>query len=303
MQMKVFFHTDDVGLTRRNTETIVNAWEKGFLDSVSILANGAALSFLAQTLQEEGNRHLRIAIHLNLTDGKPILPPSSVTHLVTKDGFLKFGFLKLLLVWLVSPKQTRTLLVNEITREWLAQIRMVKAVLGNRCVASVDGHNHIHMLPFLFPVVINLAKEEGIPSIRLSREFFFFSSSLRESLRVSFLLNIVKYMVLRICSLPATSILRHESFLAPDSMVGILYTGMMSYHAAMAGIRQAKKRGALTTEVVFHIGRSAVEEFQGMGISPAAVSFYIDPARDNELTSLELLGKMYERESIYHKST
>ena len=128
----------------------------------------------------------------------------------------------------------RAALLSEVETEWRAQIRRVRELCGEREVAALDGHEHIHMLPFLFEVAVRLAREHGIPELRICREAPFVSPHPGDSLSLGFGVNVVKHLVLRACSGPARRMVGANGLRAPAGVVGLLYTGRMTEAAARA---------------------------------------------------------------------
>ncbi|MGC0771843.1 MAG: ChbG/HpnK family deacetylase, partial [Candidatus Acidiferrum sp.] len=70
----------------------------------------------------------------------------------------------------------RSVLLDEVEREWEAQIQKVRT--SGIEPTHLDGHRHVQMLPGLFEIALRLAKRHGIAAIRISHE----ESSLRAAL-------------------------------------------------------------------------------------------------------------------------
>jgi hopanoid biosynthesis associated protein HpnK len=140
---------------------VVLAHRQGLLSCASLMAAAprtqAALN-LARDLPG-----LCLGVHLTLIQGRAVLPPKSVPHLVDSRGFFPD-----------NPVATgwryfcRSRLLPEIRRELAAQIEVVLEA-GLR-VWHLNSHLNLHLHPRLFPVVADLAREYGIPAVRLSRE-------------------------------------------------------------------------------------------------------------------------------------
>lgn len=162
-------NADDLGWSSGINRGIAEAHRSGIVTSASLLANGPAV--------EEGERVARelpslgVGVHLNLSDGMPVLPPAEISGLVGKDRRLCCGPEKLLLR-LARGRVTPA----EVEREWDAQIRKIQG--AGIEPTHLDGHKHVHMLPGLFPVALKLAKRHGIGGVRVSLE----SSKLRAAL-------------------------------------------------------------------------------------------------------------------------
>jgi chitin disaccharide deacetylase len=285
--MKITYHCDDIGLTPNVTQRILSAWREGLITSFSIIANGLEPSQVNDGLHKSSNIDARIAVHLNLSDGKAI----SAHHkqFVSETGYFNGSFFGLLIAWLKSSADDKASLLNAIEEEWRAQIQVVKGLIGPREVTVIDGHTHIHMLPFLFPIAARLAKEFGIPEIRVSDEIFHLSSTMKENISPVFVINILKHVVLRICSIKAKKVCQQYQLAYQQKILGILYSGNMTAAAASSGIERANKSGITSLEVLFHIGRATREEMTLLGEGTASTDFSVSIWRDIEYIELKQL--------------
>ena len=157
----VIFTADDFGLADALNGAVVLSHRQGLLSCASLMAAGprtqAALS-LAKTLPG-----LCLGVHLTLIQGRAVLPPTAVPHLVDSRGFFPS-----------DPVATgwryfcQSRLLPEIRRELAAQIEVVLEA-GLR-IWHLNGHLNLHLHPRIFPVVVDLAREYNIPAVRLARE-------------------------------------------------------------------------------------------------------------------------------------
>lgn len=276
--MRIHVHSDDVGATEAASDAVLDVWEAAGLDSFSILPNGAGLAIARDRLRRSADRPARIAVHLNLSEGPSVSPQSAVPLLVDPGGDLKLGFERLLLTWLRSSKPGRAELVRQVHTEWRAQVDVVRQAVAPRTIAALDSHRHVHMLPFLFRVAGEIAREEGIAGIRISREAAYLASP-SDLLRPYFWANVVKHAVLRVCAAVVAPAARRSGLSAPDGIVGVLYTGHMTERRALAGIRAASRASAGETEVVFHVGRAVPAARDD---EPFTGAFYSSPLRVRE---------------------
>ena len=162
-------NADDLGWTEGVNRGIAEAHRNGIVTSASLLANGAAFESgveLAQTTPGLG-----IGVHLNLSDGESVAQRELVTTLLNDRGEFE-GRPESLLVRLAR----RSVLLEEVEREWDAQIQKVRDFGVEP--THLDGHRHVQMLPGLFEIALRLAKRHGIAAIRISHE----ESSLRAAL-------------------------------------------------------------------------------------------------------------------------
>lgn len=154
-------NADDLGWTAGVNRGIVEGHRQGLITSTSLLANGAA--FADGVSLAKKNPELGIGVHLNLSDGLPTAPPAVVKGLLNKSGAFEGGPESLLL-----RLAKRSLHVEEVEREWDAQIEKVRE--AGVQPTHLDGHKHVQMLPGLFEVALRLAKKHGIGGIRVSHE-------------------------------------------------------------------------------------------------------------------------------------
>ena len=106
---------------------------------------------------------LCLGVHLTLIQGDAILPPRQIPRLVDASG--RFP---------VSPVRTgwryyfQADLLPEIRAELRAQIEAV--LQQGVTVWQLNSHLNLHLHPRLAPLVVDLAREYGIPSLRLAKE-------------------------------------------------------------------------------------------------------------------------------------
>lgn len=286
--LKLELHADDLGATAGVNRGIISAWQRGGVDGVSVLANGEALDDAATEINKYPNRPLRIVAHLNLSEAQSTAAASDVPLLVNEEGQLKSGFLDLWLRWIRSGDSAKQALVDQLTTEWRAQINKIRHAFEPRKIDALDGHIHIHMLPFTFPVAVNLAQEFGIAQIRISSEVRHFS--LKDSLRFGCLANVVKHQLLRSLARPARRLAAESGLASPDAVAGLLYSGRMSRTAIEAAATAARRNGHEWLEVICHPGRAAPEEQQRWDGQPGLAGFYMSPDRDFEYQTMIDLG-------------
>ncbi len=281
----MIFHCDDMGFTPSITRRLLDLWKSGFINSFSVLPNGDALEDVSRVLFKEKEREARIAVHLNLFEGRPVSSPCGVPLLTDSSGNLNCGFIKMLRMCMASSQKRRRLL-DQVENEWRAQILKVRGICSPRSITAVDGHVHIHMLPFLFPVAVRLALEHGIPQIRIYREICHFSPKLKDSISLEFGVNIIKHVILRLFSHAAFRIVSQEGLSCPESVVGILYSGNMTCASALAGLVAAQRKKAKSVEIVFHAGRASMEESSRWNSNRRAGNFPLSKKRDLEYREL-----------------
>ena len=155
------FTADDFGLSPSLNNAVALAHGFGLLRNASLMP--AAPAFPQAIALSRHLPGLCLGVHLTLIQGSAILPRRAIPHLVDAGG--RFP---------VDPVRTGwryyfdTRLLPEISRELRAQIEAVLA--AGVSVWHLNGHLNLHLHPRLAPLVVDLAKEFGIPTLRLARE-------------------------------------------------------------------------------------------------------------------------------------
>jgi predicted glycoside hydrolase/deacetylase ChbG (UPF0249 family) len=160
MSKRLIINADDFGLSRGITDGIILTHEKGILTSTSLMVNQPATEYAIS--RAEDAQDLGIGIHLNLTQGRPVLPRDRVRTLIDEEGnFFTCGTLaKKLLRLQVSA--------YEIEAEFRAQIRLMKSY--GLMPTHADSHHRIHMYPSAARAFHNAILSEGIRRARAPRK-------------------------------------------------------------------------------------------------------------------------------------
>jgi predicted glycoside hydrolase/deacetylase ChbG (UPF0249 family) len=137
---------DDVGLHPGMTEGAIRAHRQGIVTACSLVANGVAFDDAVARLRDVPS--LEVGVHLTLVEERPLTAIRFPKKYTT--------FLPLYL--------TRFLSIEAIERELRAQIEKVTAT--GLPVTHLNGHQHLHVLPRIFAVVLRLAREYSIPYVR-----------------------------------------------------------------------------------------------------------------------------------------
>ncbi len=138
---------DDVGLHPGMTAGAIEAHRHGIVTACSVVANGAAFDDAIARLRDVPS--LEVGVHLALVEERP-LTAIRFPHKYT-------SFVPLYLARVIS--------LTQIERELRAQIERVLAT-GLR-VTHLNGHQHLHLLPRIFRLVTQLAREYEIGYVRI----------------------------------------------------------------------------------------------------------------------------------------
>jgi len=159
--MQLIINADDFGCSHTINKAIILAHQQGILTSTSLMVSGEAADeaiHLAQTLPS-----LAVGLHIVLVSGRAVLPPKEIPHLVDQNGNfpnnplvagLRCGF--------------NSAVRAELKREIEAQFdRFVSTGL---LLDHVDSHEHFHIHPSIFPVLLSYAREYGARGLRLPHD-------------------------------------------------------------------------------------------------------------------------------------
>ena len=248
-------NADDLGWTEGVNRGIVEAHRRGLVTSSSLLANGRA--FESAVAAAQSNPQLGIGVHLNLSDGPPTAPAEEVHGLLNEGGHLEEGPESLLL-----RIASRSLAVEEVEREWDAQIQKVRS--AGIEPTHLDGHKHVQMLPGLYEIALRLAKKHGIRAIRVAHE----ESTLRSVLssagqrRTGVVLKQgVQARGLKLLAPDAREMAEHAGIATADYFCGIAQTGALT-REGVEKLLESLPDG--TTELMCHPGY-ADEELRRTG--------------------------------------
>jgi predicted glycoside hydrolase/deacetylase ChbG (UPF0249 family) len=158
--MTVRPHADDLGLHASIDRAIFRAFEAGAIAGASVLATGPTFRQAASQARTLG---LPLAAHLALVDTGPLSPPAEVPSLVDRDGRFPAMF-----GTVVRRSLLERLKRSELRRELRRQLQtFAEADLTPPGGLVVDGHQHLHLLPPVFAVLLEMASEFRIRAFRL----------------------------------------------------------------------------------------------------------------------------------------
>ena len=154
---QLIVNADDFGLTEQVNRGIIDAHREGIVTSTTLMANGGAFDAAVSMGRREYD--LGIGVHLNLTEGLPVSPAFEIPTLVDRHGRLHLNPRRLL-----HGVVTRQVNLAEAKTELWQQIWKVfdTGILPTH----LDGHKHVHILPGVSDIVVRLAQEFSIRSIR-----------------------------------------------------------------------------------------------------------------------------------------
>jgi predicted glycoside hydrolase/deacetylase ChbG (UPF0249 family) len=152
-------NADDFGISARINEGIVVSHRAGIVTATSLMAVGSAFEQAVQCCRAAPA--LDVGVHLTLVAERPLLARRS--SLAGDDGRFPESAAAFLRRWL-----TGSIRRADVQAEWSAQIERVLDH-GIR-VTHLDSHQHVHILPGLADLSLNLAARYNIPFVRVPVE-------------------------------------------------------------------------------------------------------------------------------------
>lgn len=280
------FNADDYGVTLPQSEHILDCRKNGCLTGVSVMANSPCLEAAMALLAEDPA--LRVAVHLNVTEGLCLSDPAEVPLLAGPDGRFRESFARLLVQSVTHPRALR----QQLIREFTLQIQRVLPLLGDRPL-RLDGHQHVHMVPAVLAAVRDTVCQSGWTAayIRWAREPLLPYLRHRELWKYYSFSNLAKNAALNLLALPGGRIM-DEMGLAKNAVMGLMLSGNMAYEPVKALLpdmeRAAARRGA-DLELVMHPGWG-VGPGEGLDV-PGGIfeRFALSPGRKAEYDCLHKL--------------
>lgn len=135
---------------------ILEAHAGGLLRSVSLMVTAEAAEDAASHARSHPG--LDVGLHITLVEGRPALSPERVPSLVRSGQFWgKLGTICCrygLGLW--RPEEAGAEVEAQLDR--LGELHITPS--------HIDGHQHLHLLPGVFPRVVAQARQRGIPFVR-----------------------------------------------------------------------------------------------------------------------------------------
>ena len=157
--LDVIVNADDFGWTKSCSLAILDAYEKKYIDTSTMMSTGAFFDEAVKLVKESGLKNY-LGIHFDLTEGFPL------TSEIRKDPFFcdsKGAFHMHVNRYKPLNKKQMEYVYEELN----AQVnRFLETGLS---IHHADSHHHIHTAPFIYPIFKKVMDAYGIKKIRISR--------------------------------------------------------------------------------------------------------------------------------------
>ena len=223
---RVIVTADDFGLCQEVNDAICLLHDRGVVQRTSFIVNTEHFESSAEALLRR--TALEVGIHLDLTDGRPVLASTEVPTLVNRSGCFRGGRHYGVLARILSGRLSR----SEIRSEWRAQIS--KAVGAGIDVRCLNAHGHLHLLPALRGIVLDLLDEFAIGEVRVVLSG-----------------RSARGLVLRLCSLGMVRAVRRRRLPVtfPDRILGLDRPGLLDTRRIL---KELATSGEGVSELIVH---------------------------------------------------
>lgn len=267
---------DDYGLSVHNTDTIIEAVRLGAVTRVSALANGSALEYGLDRLASEAPT-TELSVHVNLTEGLAIAPLDVVRPLTDAHGVFRYSVGTLWLRYLFAGTRMRARLQDAVRHEITAQFERIRSIAATHglAIAAADGHQHVHMIPFIFDALI----EQHTPYVRITSEpWYLVPGSLATSLGARIVPRIVLELFARRNRARAVA----RNIVTPDAFLSFIFSGRMTYESIAEGLCVAVSHCRIV-EIGMHPGTALRDELEGLRHTNTEWHYSLWRARELEL--------------------
>lgn len=155
-------NADDFGRHELINRAVERAFSSGCLKSATLMAGGAAFDDAVKLAKKISG--LGVGIHFTLANGNPVLPPNEIPSLVTEEGIFHADYVQFLKRYLSGK-----ISLAEVRSELAAQLEKISRAGLNP--THVDSHQHLHHVPGIVEIVLELAA--GIGAMRVANTKIF----------------------------------------------------------------------------------------------------------------------------------
>lgn len=154
-------NADDFGYSERVNAAILRAHREGILTTTSLMV--AEAGFEEAVAIARNTPALGVGLHVATTYDRPLLSPSEIPAIVSRDG--KFGRDPFLTGLRYAFSRTAQ---KQLRREMEAQFARFSST--GLPWDHADGHQHFHLHPVVWANFLDLCGQYGVHRIRLPRE-------------------------------------------------------------------------------------------------------------------------------------
>lgn len=109
----------------------------------------------------------------------------------------------------------------------------------------------MHVIPFIFKIILEISDTIPITYIRMPREKFYLSL---QDFGNYFSINLIKHLVLNLITKQQIRAVRSRKILSNDYFIGVLATGNMTVSSIKNALNVIRYRKDVLIEILFHPG-------------------------------------------------
>ena len=159
--LAVIVNADDFGLDSSTTRGIVDAFERGFVSSTTLMANQPGFDEAVELAHERGLEH-HVGAHLVLTSGNPLTEPiRRLGRFCDAEGRFR-GWNADGRTWRLSAHEREA-----TVRELSAQVERIRS--SRLPVTHLDSHHHVHNDWAIGSCVVAVARSAKVARVRIAR--------------------------------------------------------------------------------------------------------------------------------------
>jgi len=160
---KLIVTADDFGLAIPVNEAVERGHREGILTTASLMVAAPATDDAVERARRLPA--LRVGLHLVLVNGRAVLAPAQIPHLVDASGHFETDLFRAGLRYFFTPGIRR-----ELEAEIRAQFQAFAAT--GLPLDHVNAQNHLHVHPTVLSLILKVGRDYGLRAIRIPREPF-----------------------------------------------------------------------------------------------------------------------------------
>ena len=159
--VKIIVNADDLGITPEVNDAIFDLMGQGKVTSATMIANAPYIEDACRQIGRYGS--CSFGVHLNIAEFKPLSEPEGIRQLLNEDGTFA-GYDR------VRHAARNSGLADAVFLEFCAQIEMCRSAGVE--ISHIDSHQHVHTIPWIFPILKRVQKTFNIHRVRISKNLF-----------------------------------------------------------------------------------------------------------------------------------
>lgn len=154
---KLIINADDFGRHPAVNRAVLQGHNFGCITSASLMPSGIAFR---DAIEKTEGQTLGVGVHFTLIGEAPVLNPRQIPSLTNKDGHLHKEYPQFIARFL-----QRRVKLSEVRAELTAQ--MDKVVACGIAITHIDSHQHLHVLPGIIDIVLDIAEKYNVRALRI----------------------------------------------------------------------------------------------------------------------------------------